>query len=134
MTKNESSNKTILIVDDEALILELYSDFFIQKDYKVITAMNLREALNVLKENRVDIELILADVMLPDGKGFAIYDEVEKGNFEIPIIFMTGFKYKPEIQEKLKEIDTHWIAKPIKMEQLFEMVNDIFQNSKNTKK
>ncbi|HMA63494.1 MAG TPA: response regulator [bacterium] len=133
MTKKENSNKTILIVDDEALILELYSDFFIQKNYKVLTTMNLRETLNVLEENQASIDLILADVMLPDGKGFTIYDEVEKSDFDIPIIFMTGFKYKPEIQKKLKELDTHWIAKPIKMEQLFEMVNDIFQNSNKPK-
>lgn len=128
MANNSEQNKNILIVDDEELILELYSDFFEQKGFSTLTAMNLREALDIIDKQHQDIDLILADIMLPDGKGFAIHDEIKNSKIDIPIIFMTGFRYKPEIDKKLKEIKAKWLAKPIKMEQLFEMINDIFEN------
>lgn len=131
MNKQTDTLKNILIVDDEELILELYSDFFEQKGFNSITAMNLREAFDIISRQHDQLDLILSDIMLPDGKGFEIYDELEEKDYNIPIIFMTGFRYKPEIQEKLKEINAKWISKPIKMEHLLDMINDIFGSDIN---
>ncbi|MCF7885452.1 MAG: response regulator [Candidatus Marinimicrobia bacterium] len=129
MSNNSDKVKNILIVDDEELILDLYSDFFEQKGFSVRTGMNLREAMDIIEKHHHELDLILADIMLPDGKGFQIHDELEKNNFDIPIIFMTGFRYKPEIANKLKELDANWLSKPIKMEELFDMVNDIYHST-----
>jgi len=131
MNKQTDTLKNILIVDDEELILELYSDFFEQKGFNSITAMNLREAFDIISQQHDQLDLILSDIMLPDGKGFEIFDELEEKGYNIPIIFMTGFRYKPEIQQKLKEINAKWISKPIKMEHLLDMINDIFGSDIN---
>ena len=57
------NNQTILIVDDEARMRKLLKDFFTQKNYNILEAEDGEVALQVYKEHKNKISLILLDVM-----------------------------------------------------------------------
>ena len=59
------NNQTILIVDDEVRMRKLLKDFFTQKNYNILEAEDVEVALQVYKENKNKISLILLDVMMP---------------------------------------------------------------------
>ena len=61
------TQKTILIVDDEKGFIEALEDALVYEGYKVLTANTAADALNILKNNTVDLATI--DVMMPPGKG-----------------------------------------------------------------
>lgn len=61
------AQKTILLVDDEQGFIEAIQDGLSGFDYRVLKATNASDALNILKNNRID--LVSIDIMLPQGKG-----------------------------------------------------------------
>ena len=77
--------KTILFVDDEESILEVASEYFLQKNYDVITAMNGHEALEVL-DNR-DVDCCFTDINMPDMDGI---EAARRGRFDRAAISAWG--------------------------------------------
>ena len=60
--------KTILIIDDEKGFAEALNDALDYEGYRVLTASTAEEALNILKNNKVDLATV--DVMMPQGPSF----------------------------------------------------------------
>ena len=65
--KKRMTKKTILYVDDEQWLMEGVVDFF-SKEYNVIVAYNADQALKIISEGAHKIDLILLDVMMPQGE------------------------------------------------------------------
>jgi CheY-like chemotaxis protein len=84
-----SREHTILIVDDEELLLEAVSFDFRRKGYNVITAGCGRDAMAILDKTRVDV--VLSDVRMPNGSGVELLDYVKRKNVFLPVMFITGF-------------------------------------------
>ena len=84
--------KRILLVDDEAFILDTYSSLLKETGYSVFTASSGRIALEVLPQQSFD--LVITDLAMEDGDGFTLIDELQETSPHIPIIVFTGRKYK----------------------------------------
>lgn len=84
--KNQDSVKTILIVDDEEPILQLYSQLF--NYMNVFTATGGFEAVDFLKKNKVDI--VLTDINMPDGDGLLVLKEAKSQDIPIVVISSTN--------------------------------------------
>lgn len=85
------NNKKILLIDDDNLLILLYKDALINNGAEVISAVNGLEGLQKLKENK-DINLIIADVMMPEMSGYEMLKKI-KDNPEtknIPVIILTN--------------------------------------------
>ncbi|AWI03424.1 response regulator transcription factor [Clostridium drakei] len=88
MEYNYYKNKKILIVDDEPDLLELVSSTLKEDGYlNVDIASTVKEARKKLKDNPPDAAVL--DVMLPDGNGFDLCNEIMKVR-DIPILFLTA--------------------------------------------
>ena len=80
--------KKILIVDDEAELLEMVRSILEQDGFKAMkTAGTVSEALQMCKEWKPDLAIL--DVMLPDGNGFSLFEQIRTFT-EIPILFLTA--------------------------------------------
>ncbi len=79
--------KNILLVDDQADILELMSDYLEAVYYTVHTASDAEEALRTLDKEEIDI--ILLDVMMPGDNGFTLCKKIRKSSM-VPILFLTA--------------------------------------------
>ena len=80
--------KKILIVDDEADLLEMVRSILEQDGFKAMkTAGTVSEALQMCKEWKPDLAIL--DVMLPDGNGFSLFEQIRTFT-EIPILFLTA--------------------------------------------
>lgn len=85
-----SQKFTVCIVEDEALILEMYKAKLEQEGYSVITAEDGEQGLSLLKQHRPDIALI--DLMMPNKDGFELMKalKADKELSKIPIIILTN--------------------------------------------
>jgi two-component system, OmpR family, response regulator len=80
----------ILIVDDDLEIRKLLGRYLAEQGFRVTLASDKRTLEAALASN--DIKLIVLDVMLPDGSGLEICQEMRSGNSDIPIILLTALK------------------------------------------
>ena len=87
MEEGVEFKKTILIVDDEKMILNLLAHNLEKEGYNVIEATDGLEAINIAQEKKID--LILLDVMLPKLDGLSVCKRV-KNMLNIPILMVTA--------------------------------------------
>ncbi|MDM8523344.1 response regulator [Desulfococcaceae bacterium HSG8] len=121
--------KTILVVDDDKMILRLASEALrtYGGGYKVLTAANGKEALQVLNESGVD--LVVTDLKMPVMDGYEFLSHITKGQWKIPIIVMTGFN-TPGLEKRLKQKGVlHFIEKPFEINNLREKIAAVFTAS-----
>ncbi len=123
--------KTILVVDDEEDILNFVSMVLNDVDYITYTASNATEALDIL--NKVKIDLILLDIMLPgiDGISFSNMLKSDENLRKIPVAFITA---RLDAQDKiigLKEGAVDYICKPFTEDQIVKRIEQIFKKVEN---
>lgn len=103
--------KKILIVEDDSDLLDLYVDLLEGEGYKVTTAENGEEALNILKQEKEGFDLLLTDEIVPKIQGtelIRIIDESKDITKPKNIIPMTNLD-KESIQVKLKPLKSNLI-------------------------
>ena len=102
--------KRLLLVDDEQELLKMVTDILKDAGFEtVLTAMSVKDAVLTAKEETPD--LIVLDVMLPDGDGFSLMQQLRTFT-NVPIIFLTA---KDEAADKLSGLELgadDYISKP----------------------
>lgn len=120
----------IIIVDDDTLVCELYSEYFAQNGFDVFTAFSVREAIKIIRAK--DPDIILSDVVMPKEDGFDLYEKVRMFNPDLPFVFITGYEHDERVAKRLKEIGKKWIAKPVILEELVELIKLEMKSNKNS--
>lgn len=92
----------ILIVDDDAFILDMYVIKFREKGYDVVIAKNGQEALDQAEAHHPDV--ILLDVIMPVMDGFEVLQKLKTGTTtkDIPVIMLTNLGQKEDVERGMK--------------------------------
>ena len=110
--------KYVLIADDEkSFLLSLQDGFKIHEDkFTILTAANGQEAVEVLKNNQVD--LLVTDLEMPHMNGFELLAWASRELPQLPVIVMTAFG-TPEIESRLAQYETiQYLEKPLDLNTL----------------
>ena len=118
----------ILVVEDEAAIRDGLTDVLVYHGYEVDAVGDGRVGLEKALSGRYD--LLLLDVMLPGRDGFAICDEVRKGDRDQPIIMLTAKTSDEDIVNGLALGADDYIAKPFSIAQLVLRVKAVLRRSR----
>ncbi len=106
----------LLILDDEASLRDFLGIVFEEEGWRVETAANLAEARVCLQKNEPD--LILCDLMVPDGSGIELLREAKEKNSSIAVIMITAHTSTKSAVEALKAGAFDYIAKPFDIDEL----------------
>ncbi len=120
----------ILLVEDDADIRELISDYFDSKsdsEIRIDTAADGQTGIEKAYENSYD--LLLLDLMLPELDGFEICKEV-RSDSDVPIIFITARASQTDMLKAYGLGCDDYIVKPFMLPILFEKVNALIKRSK----
>ena len=123
------AKKTMMVVDDEPMIVKVVKDIFKEEGYKVITALSGQECLEKLKKTSVD--LILLDIMMPGMDGWDTCAKIkgDKKTEKIPIVFLTA-KADPVSKSMGRLASSDYITKPFEMKNLKNIVYSVIKASK----
>jgi signal transduction histidine kinase/ActR/RegA family two-component response regulator len=120
--------ETILVVEDEGPLLELMRHILQSHGYKVLGCATGREALTIWGEQRQKIELLLTDIVLPDGMtGPELAEILIPGKSSLKVIFTSGYESGALIQSMKIPEGSNWIQKPFHARKLVEAVYDCLQ-------
>ena len=89
---------TILVVDDEALLLTMAEAILSEFGYQVLTASNGQKALQILAQSGASIHLVVTDLVMPGMGGRELMERIRKEGWEMPLLAMSGYVL-PEDQQ-----------------------------------
>lgn len=124
-------NFNILVVDDEKDLLENLYNFLKSKGFKkVYTAKNLKESRFKIANFKID--LIVLDLMLPDGSGFDLLKEVRK-NSDLAVIILSALDGIDDRKEGFENKADDYLVKPFFPDELLWRIDAVLRRSKKIK-
>lgn len=114
--RHRITDVNLLIVDDEASLRDFLSIVFEEEGWSVETAASLEEAHAAIQRREPDV--VLCDLMLPDGSGIDFIRDVKAASPSIPFVMITAHTSTRSAVEALKAGAVDYIAKPFDIEEL----------------
>ncbi len=108
-------NRKLLIVDDEESLLEFLSLLFRDEGYEVTTASSAQEARGLIEN---DYDLVLCDIMMPDGNGLDLLREIKAKRPSTSVLMMTAYTSSKSAIEAMKLGAYDYLSKPFDVDDL----------------
>ena len=121
--------ETILIVDDEDLVLEVGQKFLKFMGYQVLTARDGEEALEVYRTHQGKIDLVILDLVMPKMEGGEVFDRLKQISPDVKILISSGYSIDGEASKLLERGAHGFIQKPFDMKQVSQLIRTILNNS-----
>ena len=123
--------KKILVVEDEKDIQNIIKAFLENAGYKVETADDGLEGINIIQKNKFD--LILLDIMMPKIDGFVVCEIIRK-NSNVPIIILTALTDEESQLKGFDKLADDYITKPFSMPVVLKHIEAILRRTENINK
>ena len=118
---------TVLLVDDEEVILKVGQELLEAMGYRVLIARDGKEAVEVYKKNRDDIDIVVLDMVMPNMGGGEAYDRMKQINPDIKVLLSSGYSIDGQATEILERGCDGFIQKPFSMKELSEKIKEILE-------
>ncbi len=119
------SNKSILLVDDEENILTSIGWALEKNNFKVTTAINGKEAIELLRNNHYD--LVITDLIMPKVDGMAVLKQAKTIHPDIGVIILTGYGDVRSAVETLKMGADDYLQKPCDIQEVLNKAKRSFE-------
>lgn len=123
---------TILLVDDEKLILDIGVKLLRNLGFNTITASGGIEAVEKYKNNRDKISLVILDMTMPGMGGSETFDRLKELDPEVVVLLASGYSEDERARDILKRGCNGFIQKPFSLNDLSIKINEILKNSINS--
>jgi two-component system cell cycle sensor histidine kinase/response regulator CckA len=120
--------ETVLLVDDEDMIIEVGGEILKALGYQVLTAKSGKEAVDLYTKNKDKIHMIILDMIMPGLSGGETYDALKKVNPEVKVLLSSGYSVDGEASEILKRGCKGFIQKPFNIKSLSKRLREILDN------
>ena len=116
---------SILLVDDEDMIVEVGKAMLEKLGYRAILARSGQEALNLYEKQREDIDLVILDMIMPGMGGGETYDRLREIDGDVKVILSSGYSIEGKAKEIMDRGCSGFIQKPFAMEALSRKVREV---------
>lgn len=114
----QGAGQTILVVEDEDAVLLTLREGLESLGYRVEAARHGKAALELLTPRSANIALVLSDVMMPQMGGVALFQELRRRGYSLPVVLISGHMMEEQLQELREQGLQGWLMKPPSLEQL----------------
>ena len=120
---------TILLIDDEQMILEVGKELLEEMGYQVIPAPSGEKALKIYQKDHDKIDLVIMDMIMPGMGGGETFDRLKDINPEIKVLLSSGYSINGQATEILQRGCDGFIQKPFNLNQLAGTIQKILGDS-----
>jgi two-component system CheB/CheR fusion protein len=111
-----------LVIDDEETIRELTRNVLLRAGMKVLLAENGQEGVEVFRENKGLVSVVILDLLMPSMGGEEVINVLKQIDPEVPVILSSGFDEREVTRRFVKHKPTRFLHKPYTAERLVEAV------------
>lgn len=115
----------ILLVEDDLYLREGLHELLTKENYNPICAANLAEALQFFDSDRFD--LVILDVLLPDGNGLDLCTHIRNAGSDVPILFLTACDEEFQIVRGLDAGADDYVTKPFRLLELLSRIRALLR-------
>ncbi len=124
---NLQGTGTILVAEDEPLVLEVLESTLNQYGYQVKRATNGREAWEIFQKHRQEISLVIFDAIMPEVSGDELMERIRQVSPETPLICISGYSEEGIHQNYILKEGLDYLEKPFSPEALLKKVKNILK-------
>ena len=128
VTTSAAAPPQVLVVDDDVAMRSALETSFLRHGWRVETAAGANEA--IFKFRRRQYALVVTDIRMPDGDGFAVMRQVRACEPQTGVILLTAFASVPDAVMAMKDGACDYIRKPFSPEQVKEHVIPLLDGKK----
>ena len=114
----QRGSETILLVDDEELILDVGRAMISNLGYEVMTAMGGQEAVEVFQKHKDAIDLVILDMIMPDMSGEKLFERLKAINPQVKALLASGYSMNDMAQKIIDQGCTGFIQKPFDLKRI----------------
>ena len=118
---------TVLLVDDEEVILDVSEKVLKVLGYKVLVARGGAEAIEIFKKHQDSIDLVLLDIIMPHMGGGEVYDRLKEISPEVKVLLSSGYSIDGEASKIMARGCNGFIQKPFDIMQLSQSIRAILR-------
>jgi signal transduction histidine kinase/CheY-like chemotaxis protein len=128
-----SGTETVLIVEDEAILRSMARDILEGCGYQIIEASTGKEALEVWKQQTSRIDLLLTDMVMPEGiSGVDLAERLQASQPHLRVVFTSGYAANEVNREMLAKTRARFLPKPYTRDELAQTVRECLDKSGGT--
>jgi len=116
---------TVLLIDDETMILDVGSEILTVLGYRVLTANSGKMAEEIFSEKKDEILLVILDMIMPETSGSQVYDCLKKIDPNVNVLLSSGYSFNEQVAEILRKGCSGFIQKPFNIEGLSNKIQNI---------
>lgn len=118
-------HETILLVDDEEMVLEVGGEMLKSLGYTILTAGTGKEAIEIFHANSKTISLVILDMIMPEMSGGAVFDALKSRYPGIRVLLSSGYSLDGQAGEILKRGCAGFIQKPFNINRISREVRKV---------
>jgi PAS domain S-box-containing protein len=117
--------ETILLVDDERMIIVVVKAMLEKLGYHVIAAQSGEKAVDILLRNIDEIDLVILDMIMPGMDGGKTFDRIRQIKHTMPVILCSGYSIDGQAAEIIKKGCNGFLQKPFNLSELSQKIREI---------
>ena len=123
--KESNDGETILVVDDEEMVLEVTRELLKSLGYQVYIAQSGKEAIDVFMEKQSQISLVILDMVLPGMSGSKIFESLRNIKPDVRVLLASGYSINGEAERILARGCNGFLPKPFRLGELAQKVKEV---------
>jgi CheY-like chemotaxis protein len=125
VTEIQRGSGTIMLVDDEEMIIDIGEQLLQRLGYKVLVAGDGKAAEEVYRTNKDSIDMVILDMVMPGIGGGETYEKLKNINPDVKVLLSSGYSLNGEAKEILNRGCSGFIQKPFNLEGLSRKIHEI---------
>jgi len=119
---------TILVVDDQKEICDIFQDALTQEGYEVLTATNGAEAVSLGEQNRPDLAIL--DIKMPEMDGIEVLQKLREVRGDVEVIMLTGYGTLMTAKEAMRLGAYDYLTKPFDLGLVKSIIREALEGKK----
>lgn len=120
--------ETVLVVDDEKMVLEVCQKLLGKLGYRVLTAVNGYDAIKIIKQIEAEIELVILDMIMPGTSGGKLFDQIREIRPELKTMLSSGYAIEGKARAIMQRGCNGFIQKPFNLSELSKKIREILDD------
>jgi CheY-like chemotaxis protein len=125
MQPGDNHSRTILVVEDERLMRRLLERILCRDDTSVLLAADGQEAIDIYRDHKQQIGVVLLDLGLPKLSGWEVFNNLKQQNPDVCVIVASGY-LDPDVKSRMHNAGVrYFIEKPYKLNELLSTLHGV---------